>query len=98
MPSTRRGPRIPLTAEVLLRRSGQKNYRVQIYDVSPDGCKIEFVERPNIGERLWVKFDALDAVEGSVCWIEGHLAGVNFERPIHPAVFAVLVSRMSKSQ
>jgi hypothetical protein len=94
--TNRKAPRTSLTAEVLLRRSGHRNYRVNIYDVSLEGCKIEFIERPNVGERLWVKFEALDAVEGSVCWLEGHLAGVKFERPIHPAVFEILVSRMTR--
>ena len=96
MPPVRKSPRIALTAEVLLRRSGRTNYRVHIYDMSLEGCKIEFVERPRIGEPLWVKFEALDAVAGSVCWVEGHVAGVEFEKPIYPAVFESLVSRMMK--
>lgn len=98
MPTTRRSPRTLLSAEVLLRRSGRTNYRVHIYDLSRDGCKLEFVERPSIGEHLWVKFEGLDAVEGCVCWVDGHLGGIKFERPIHEAVFEVLVSRMIAPQ
>lgn len=96
MPTPRKSLRIPLNAEVLLRRAGQNNYRVHIYDVSLDGCKIEFVERPKLDETLWVKFEMLEALEATVCWIDGHLVGVEFERPIHPAVFELLVARMGR--
>lgn len=90
----RRSRRFSLNAEVALRRTGAHNYRVRVYDASPHGCKVEFVERPRLDERLWVKFDALDAIEGVVCWTEGHVAGVEFARPLHPAVFDALVARL----
>jgi hypothetical protein len=63
---------------------------VRVYDASPSGCRIEFVERPAVGERVWVKFDSLVAVEGYVRWIEGHVGGVEFERPLYDAVFQKL--------
>ena len=55
---------------------------------------MEFVERPRLDETVWVKFDGLDAVESSVCWIKGHDVGIEFARPIHAAVFDVLVQRL----
>lgn len=97
MPEARKSARIAVRAEVVLRRGGQMNYRVRIYDASPHGCKIEFVERPRLDERVWVKFDGLEAVEALVCWIDGHVVGVEFKRPMHPAVFELLVSRMGKT-
>ena len=48
----RRTPRVALDAEVLLRRSLQKNYRVRVYDISPHGCRVEFVEAPNLQELV----------------------------------------------
>lgn len=95
MPTSRKSPRIPLNAEVLLRRSSQNNYRVRIFDASVDGGKIEFIERPALDERLWVKFEGLEAIEATVCWIEGHVVGIEFERAIHPAVFQHLVAKIS---
>jgi hypothetical protein len=89
-----REPRAVLDAEVALRRSGQQGYRVTIHDASPHGCRIELVERPRIDERVWVKFEGLDAVEGLVCWVDGFVAGVEFVQPIHPAVFDRLVGTM----
>lgn len=90
----RRSNRIALDADVALRRSGQNNYRVRVYDASPLGCKLEFVERPRVDEHVWVKFDGIDAIESSVCWVNGFVVGVEFVRPIYPAVFDALVTRL----
>nr|NUR37128.1 hypothetical protein [Sphingomonas sp.] len=79
--------RLTFDAEVAVRRSGTHAFRVHIFDASPEGCRIEFVERPSVGERIWVKFDGLDALEATVCWVEGHIGGVHFSRPLHEAIF-----------
>lgn len=90
----RRAERVAVNAEVALRRSGQLNYRVRVFDASPRGCRLEFVERPQLHERVWVKFDRLDPIEGLVCWVDGFYAGVEFASPIHPAVFEALAVRL----
>ena len=90
----RRSERTALTADVSLRRLGQNNYSVRVNDMSPEGCKVELVERPRIGEHLLIKFDGLEVLEGEVCWIEGYVAGLRFEKGIHPAVFDLLVQRI----
>lgn len=88
--AARRSERVALDAAVSLRRSGQLNYNVRAYDASLHGCRVEFVERPELDERLWVKFDGLQPLEAEVCWVEGFAAGLNFVHPIHPAVFGRL--------
>jgi hypothetical protein len=90
----RKAARIAIDAEVAMRRTGQPHYRVSVYDISPHGCKLEFVERPRLDERIWVKFEGLEALQALVCWFEGFTAGVEFERAIHPAVFDLLLSRL----
>ncbi|HMI39951.1 MAG TPA: PilZ domain-containing protein [Sphingomicrobium sp.] len=92
----RRGARIGLSAEITLRRAGQSRYRVKILDASTHGCKAEFVERPELDEHVWVKFEGLEALEAFVCWVRGTEVGLEFERPIHPAVFEGLVSKLAK--
>ena len=62
--------------------------------MSPSGCRVEFVDRPPVGERQWVKFKGLDAIEAEVSWLEGSSAGLHFLRPIHRAVFELLVARL----
>ena len=89
----RREQRSPMDGEVLLRRSGKLGYRVRVFDASSEGCRCEFVERPKIGERVWLKFDGLEALESEVCWIDGFNAGVKFAHAIHPAVFSILLDR-----
>lgn len=94
--SGRRSERVSLDAGVALRRPGQLAYRVKIFDASPHGCRLEFVERPRLDEQLWVKFDGLQPLEAEVCWVSGFLAGVNFVQPIHAAVFERLVAGLPR--
>ena len=82
--------RMNLLAEVGMRRSGIHPFRVHLFDTSRYGCKIEFIERPMVGELVWVKFDGLEALEATVRWVEGHVGGVLFQRPIHEALFSRL--------
>jgi hypothetical protein len=92
---SRRADRVEIAAEITLRRSTPLTYRVRAFDASPFGCKIEFVDRPELEERVWVRFDGLDAVEGLVVRIEDFVAGVEFVRPMHRAVFDALMPRLA---
>jgi hypothetical protein len=92
----RQSERLALLADVALRRAGKHHYRVRAYDVSPEGCKVELVDRPEQGEQLWIKFDGLEALAAKVCWMEGARAGLEFERPIHGAVFGLLLARLGQ--
>ena len=89
-PWPRKSARLNVDAKIVLRRAGHSKYLAGVYDVSPEGCKIEFVERPQLDELVWVKFDGIEALEAYVCWIVGSSAGLQFRRPIHPAVFKML--------
>jgi len=86
--------RIALCADVTLRRFGHASFRVTVADASPEGCKVDLVERPANGERVLVKFDGLEPLEAEVCWVEGYTAGLKFARPMHPAVFDLLAERL----
>ena len=94
-PTPRKSARVGLAAEVSLRRSGHSNYRANVHDVSQEGCKVEFVERPMLDETVWVKFEGLEALEAMVCWVDGFAAGLEFQRPVHPAVFEVLLKKLA---
>lgn len=86
--------RASLSTEVRVRRVGQHNYSVRIFDLSPEGAKIEVIERPRIGEQLMVKFDGIETVQAEVCWVDGFIVGLRFQRPFHHAVFDLLLARM----
>ena len=93
----RRTVRVPVSAEVSLRARGRNTYRVAIFDLSTDGCQVELVERPGVGDRMSVKFDNLDVLEADVCWVEGHRAGLMFQKRMHPAVLDLLLLRLGQA-
>jgi len=80
--------------DVRVRRVGQNAYNVRIFDLSPEGARVEVVERPRVGEQMMLKFDGLEVLQSEVCWIDGFIVGLKFERPLHPAVFDLLLARM----
>jgi hypothetical protein len=86
--------RLEVTAQVTLRRSSRTGYPVQTFDLTRFGCKCEFVERPQIRERLWIKFPDLDSLQAEVCWLADSTVGLKFLTPIHPAVFELLLERL----
>jgi PilZ domain-containing protein len=90
----KRASRTAISAEALLRRTGKRSFRVTAFDLSTTGCKCEFVERPNIHERVWLKFAGLESLEAEVAWISGFHVGLTFCNPIHSAVFDMLVERL----
>ena len=91
----RKSARVAIDAEVTMRRLGKINYRVRLFDASLEGCKVELVEKPRIGEHVLVKMPALEALDSEVCWMEGFTAGLRFEKSIHPAVFDLLLERLN---
>lgn len=74
-----------------LRRMGRKEYQTRLFDLTPNGCKVEFIERPRPGELLWVKLNGLSNLEAAVRWVDGFYGGVEFVRPLHEAIFDSLV-------
>jgi PilZ domain len=64
---------------------------VDLLDLSEGGCKIRgkagFAE---VGDRVTMKVNGINAPLGSVAWIEGSVAGVAFEGAMHPAVIDYL--------
>lgn len=86
--------RAALSAEVSLRRQGRQSYIANLFDLTPKGCRVEFIETPRAGEKMWVKIDVFDSIEATVRWVEGFYGGLEFSRPIHPAVFELLLTRL----
>lgn len=93
--SPRQSERRSLVADVALRRTGSANFRVRVLDLSTTGCRLDVVDRPNLDERVWIKFDGLGAIESRVCWVAGFKVGLKFANPIHPAVFDQLLQRFN---
>lgn len=94
----RQSERTSVTANVTLRKQGQPNYQVRVFDASPEGCKVEFVDRPREGGRVWIKFEGLETLEAEVCWVDKSAAGLRFVKCMHPAVFALLLERLASQE
>ena len=90
----RKADRIHVSGEMSLRRSGRLSFRVAVADVSRFGCKCEFVERPTMYEHVMIKFDGLEMIPAVVCWVEESSLGLMFQKPLHPAVFDLLLQRL----
>ena len=96
-PRPRRSERVSIDAQVMVRRLGRMNYRARIFDLSPDGCKAEMLERAHAGEQVLVRFGGLEPLAAEVCWVEGPSAGLRFQRALHPAVFDLLLERLRRT-
>lgn len=86
--------RVDLIAQLSLRRPGRQHYVTRLFDLTPKGCRVEFVEKAKCGEMVWAKLDAFDAIEAVVRWVDGFYGGLEFVRPIYPAVFDLLLVRL----
>jgi hypothetical protein len=82
--------------QLLVRRIGGFNFQAGLKDVSTDGCRIELIEEFEAGEDLIARFPQLEPLGAWVRWTLGPTAGVEFMRPIHPAVFKFLLKRLTE--
>ncbi|MEO7786738.1 MAG: PilZ domain-containing protein [Sphingomicrobium sp.] len=89
----RRSARVALSAEIELRRSFNGKYQVTVRDCSPQGCCVNLVDRVALDETLWIKLPGLESMEAYVCWTQDFVAGLEFLKPLHPAVFEMLMKR-----
>ncbi|MBV7267220.1 PilZ domain-containing protein [Erythrobacter sp. WH131] len=69
---------------------------VDLIDISEGGCKIRgSAGFANVGDRVTMRVNGVNAPLGTVAWIEGKLAGVAFEGEMHPAVLDHLCKAQS---
>lgn len=72
-------------------RSNGRLLSVQLYDVSALGCRIRYLPGAFAqGDRISFKFLQMVRVSGTVAWLNGDHAGVEFDSPMHDAVAAHL--------
>ncbi len=91
----RRWPRLPLEADVEFRRKRETHYTIPIHDLTPFGCCIASPESLAAGEMVWVQMPSLQSLSGEVKWTRSWISGVEFERPMHPAVFDMMAHRLA---
>jgi hypothetical protein len=90
----RRSQRVAVNGRVTMRKPGKPNFDARIFDISPEGCKVEFIDPVPVGSLVFIKFEGLETLEAEVCWAEEKVLGVNFAKAFHPAVFDMLMQRL----
>ena len=94
----RRSNRVTTSSQVLVRRIGGFNFNVALKDISNGGCRVEMLEPSEVGDPVITRLPQLEPLGSRVCWAEGTTTGVQFLTTIHPAVFEMLLSRLSSPQ
>jgi PilZ domain len=93
-PARRRTPRRFVTDEMSLRRRGSVAFQVPLADVSVAGCRVELIEFVATGDHVIARLPGLEPFGATVAWADERSAGLRFDRPLHPAVFDLLLSRL----
>jgi hypothetical protein len=91
----RRSRRFSTESEIHARRMPGANFEVALGNVSALGCRLEMLEQCAEGEDVIARFPKLEPIRCRVRWTAGRRIGLEFVRPIHPAVFGSLLGRLS---
>ena len=91
----RRWPRQALEAEVEFRRRRESHYTIKMHDMSTNGCRIASPERLDRGELVWVQLPSLESLAAQVKWTRAWQSGVEFERPMHAAIYEMMARRLA---
>jgi hypothetical protein len=75
------------------RESQRKRVDVEIANLSTRGCAVGSRESQRVGTRCWIILPTLEGWEARVAWSRGAQHGLDFSRPLHPAVAEMIVAR-----
>lgn len=92
-PRARNAERVMLALSAGLRQRGAATVTVRILDLSTHGFRIDTHLTMQVGTQIWLRLPGLESVPAHVVWVHGHSAGCAFDRPLHPAVLAMIVQR-----
>ncbi len=91
----RRARRVPLDAQVAFRRPREAHYAIPVQDLTAQGCRIACPERLEKGDLVWVQLPSLESLPAWVRWTQKAQSGVEFDRPLHRAVFEMMAERLA---
>lgn len=86
--------RVAIDVELPVRRSFAPRWTARMSNFSAAGCRVDTVERLQPHERMFVYLPGLETIESTARWTDGHSAGLEFARPLHPSVFALIETRL----
>lgn len=78
---------MPLQAAVSIKPYGSKrSSTARMFDLSISGCCIVSAEPPRTGTQILIRIPGLEFWSGTVAWSREGAVGVEFHKPLHPAV------------
>ena len=70
-----------------------------LLDISEGGCKLRArAGFANVGDRVTIRMNGINAPLGKVAWADGSLAGIAFESPMHIAVLDHLCASVDRAE
>jgi hypothetical protein len=82
----RRAERVATDLPAGVRERGRSGIAIEVVDFSTHGCRIEFAGELIVGTHAWLKLPQLESWHARVAWMSDGQAGLDFVRPLHPAV------------
>lgn len=95
-PIRRQKIRQPVEGQAELREAGSRSTPIRLLDISEQGCRITLVNRARPGTVLWIRLPGLESIESIVRWEDEFTAGLEFRRPLYPAVLTHLMQLLDK--
>lgn len=89
--SQRRAARVGVELPVRCKH-GLTRSTVMLKDLTPYGARIEGIGSQRIGDVITLMLPGLKAKTAYVVWCEASTTGIEFDHPLHGAVFDSLVS------
>lgn len=97
MTSQGRPQRRPLHLMIKGRVQSRSIY-AKLIDISEGGCKLSATQGfANLGDRVTIRINGINAPLGKVVWIDGKTAGVTFESRMHVAVLDHLCANIDSA-
>lgn len=86
-PIPRQENRLPVELKSCVRTGGMKIQDVALSNISAAGCCIAIAEHyVEVDRTIIIQPDSLEGLEARVRWVRDGKAGLEFARPLYPAV------------
>jgi PilZ domain-containing protein len=90
--------RVPLDADVAFRKPREAHYAIKMHDLTAQGCRVACPERLDKGDLVWVQLPSLESQPAWVRWSQKAQSGVEFDHPMHEAVFEMMAGRLTPAE
>lgn len=74
-----------------VRESDAVALKVQVKDISTDGCRLWASEELKPQSEIWLKVTGLAPIRARVAWVASGEAGCEFSTPLHPSTVEQLL-------